>query len=109
MANVTIDKQEPTAVRYCVENLTFIYERLDFLKKECESQLISQDFNPNDMEDYEYYLNLRYEGTDNAVMTMAKELKSDYADLFVKKYKQEYGFVLNDRSIIIDDFRVVGR
>lgn len=56
------------------------------------------------------YLNLRYEGTDTAIMVKQpeKESGSDYADEFVRLFQQEYGFILLNRKILISDVRVQG-
>ena len=57
-------------------------------------------------------LNLRYEGTDTALMTPQPEdgeaEAHDFAAAFVKKYKHEFGFELTDKPIIVDDIRVKG-
>jgi len=63
----------------------------------------------------EYFMNLRYRGTDNALMTSltptgAKsdgtlEFWSSFGDSFETNYKREFGFSL-DREIVADDLRV---
>jgi 5-oxoprolinase (ATP-hydrolysing) len=60
----------------------------------------------------ERYLNLRYQGTDVAIMTPcpaaqedASVAPGDYAAAFVARYKREFGFSL-DRPLIVDDLRV---
>ena len=55
----------------------------------------------------EKYLNLRYEGTDCALMCMSNEDTAEsFTNLFLKKYKDQFGFTLPDRPIITDDIRV---
>lgn len=58
----------------------------------------------------EVYLNLRYQGTDNAMMTLKPELENDwdFQTSFVQQYQLEFGFSLPDRSILVDDIRVRG-
>ena len=46
----------------------------------------------------ERFLNLRYDGTDVAVMTTCSSTSS-YEEAFEDTYKREFGFVLEDRSI----------
>ena len=46
----------------------------------------------------ERFLNLRYDGTDVAVMTTCSSTSS-YEEAFEDSYKREFGFVLEDRSI----------
>ncbi|RQM23124.1 hypothetical protein B5M09_005532 [Aphanomyces astaci] len=66
----------------------------------------------------EYFLNLRYEGTDTALMTravlpagttvQAGLLAFDFDTAFTTKYQQEFGFLLHARSVLVDDIRVRG-
>ena len=46
----------------------------------------------------ERFLNLRYDGTDVAVMTTCSS-SCTYEEAFENTYKREFGFVLEDRSI----------
>lgn len=57
----------------------------------------------------ERFLNLRYNGTDVAVMIQCLD-NGDYQTPFTEHYKREFGFVL-DRAVMIDDVRVraIGR
>lgn len=52
----------------------------------------------------ERFLNLRYHGTDVAVMTPCP-LDGGYAAAFESLYQREFGFKL-DRPIVVDDVRV---
>jgi 5-oxoprolinase (ATP-hydrolysing) len=62
------------------------------------------------------YLNLRFQGTDFALMTpgpavAASELESlvaalpSYHSSFLQRYKTEFGFDLSNRDVIVDDIR----
>lgn len=53
--------------------------------------------------EFERFLNLRYRGTDIAIMIL--ETAGSFQDSFVQRYKKEFGFTL-DREILIDDVRV---
>ncbi|SJX64149.1 related to 5-oxoprolinase [Sporisorium reilianum f. sp. reilianum] len=54
-------------------------------------------------------LNLRYEGTDTSLMTLQPPDGGwDFERVFVHKYRHEFGFVLEDKNIIVDDIRVRG-
>jgi 5-oxoprolinase (ATP-hydrolysing) len=66
---------------------------------------------------FEEYLNMRYRGTESALMIIkpskeeAKDFDGDdwaFGKAFVKQHDQEFGFTLPDRDIIIDDVRVRG-
>jgi 5-oxoprolinase (ATP-hydrolysing) len=50
-------------------------------------------------------LNMRYEGTDNAIM-IPKDEKTPFDKAFEALYQREFGFVLQGRDILIDDYRV---
>jgi 5-oxoprolinase (ATP-hydrolysing) len=50
------------------------------------------------------FLNLRFHGTDVALMVAAEEMDS-YEKTFLKLYRREFGFVLEERTIIVDDVR----
>ena len=50
------------------------------------------------------YLNLRYSGSDNALM-IKSPADSDYKVSFEKEHKREFSFI-HDREIIIDNLRV---
>lgn len=55
------------------------------------------------------FLNLRFEGTDFAMMTPAPKTPGvTFEDAFVEQYKKEFGFTLTGRKIFIDDIRVRG-
>jgi 5-oxoprolinase (ATP-hydrolysing) len=56
----------------------------------------------------EVMLNLRYNGTDTALMTLKPKDSWEFEKVFVETYKQEFGFVLSDKEIIVDDIRVKG-
>ena len=62
------------------------------------------------------YLNLRFQGTDFALMTpgpavaasrieMLLESLTSYPSSFLQRYKTEFGFDLSNRDIIVDDIR----
>jgi hypothetical protein len=53
----------------------------------------------------ERFLNLRYEGTDVAVMTPCPA-DGDYAAAFEAAYRREFGFVMEGREVVVDDVRV---
>ncbi|WFD29420.1 5-oxoprolinase (ATP-hydrolyzing) [Malassezia sp. CBS 17886] len=54
------------------------------------------------------FLHMRYDGTDSALMTLKPTDSWDMASVFASSYRQEFGFVLEDRAIVVDDVRVKG-
>lgn len=54
-------------------------------------------------------MNLRYEGTDFAIMTRADGSEDGgYSASFLEQYRREFGFTLQGRRIFVDDIRVRG-
>lgn len=55
-------------------------------------------------------LNMRFEGTDTALMVLPNESDGDGAEdfeaAFRRVYKAEFGFLLDTKSIIVDDVKV---
>lgn len=58
-------------------------------------------------------LNMRFEGTDTALMVLPNEKdgngKEDFEAAFKRVYKSEFGFLLETKSIIVDDIKVFVR
>jgi len=78
-----------------------------------KNSLVEQGYAEKDVV-VERYVNLRYQGTDNSVMIQeptTTDLTSSssnlpYADAFREHYKREFGFDLQGRDLLIDDYRV---
>ena len=51
-------------------------------------------------------MNLRYEGTDTSIMVNSWHQQEGFLENFYKNHKREFGFILEDRSILIDNIRV---
>ncbi|KAI5386034.1 5-oxoprolinase 1 isoform X1 [Lathyrus oleraceus] len=111
LANVVEEAQEPYAAVYGTESIFEASQREAVLLKQIKQKLQSQGFKEESIST-ETYLNLRYEGTDTAIMVkrqIAEDGKPiDYATEFVRLFQQEYGFKLENRNIVICDVRVRG-
>lgn len=109
LADVVYEAQEPSSETLSEKALPLLQERVNALVSQCQQELGKQGFE-NENIDFEIYLNLRYNGTDCALMTLKPEDKDDwdFAEAFVGNYKYEFGFSLPDRDIIVDDIRVRG-
>ncbi|KAI8974933.1 Hydantoinase B/oxoprolinase-domain-containing protein [Pilobolus umbonatus] len=105
LADVVHEVQEPCSERLG-QNDRFVDERIKYLESQCQKELNRQGFKNHQIMK-EVYLNLRYDGTDCALMTLSPENK-DFQTAFQKVYMKEFGFLLKDRQIIIDDIRVRG-
>eukprot|EP00929_Paragymnodinium_shiwhaense_P061341 TRINITY_DN30628_c0_g1_i1.p1 TRINITY_DN30628_c0_g1~~TRINITY_DN30628_c0_g1_i1.p1 ORF type:complete len:1327 (-),score=229.11 TRINITY_DN30628_c0_g1_i1:244-4224(-) len=107
LADVVVDKQEPCAMSLTPATLPKLKERQAVLSKFISAELTEQGFPDNRIE-LELYLNLCYEGTDNAVMVKAPE-DGDYVKAMRAVFKREYGFELSaGRTINVEDVRVRG-
>ena len=55
-------------------------------------------------------LNMRFEGTDTALMVLPNEKdgdgNEDFEAAFKRVYKAEFGFLLETKTIIVDDIKV---
>ncbi|KAF7547915.1 hypothetical protein G7046_g8858 [Stylonectria norvegica] len=110
LADVVVEMQEPTSMIFHTQPTTeaTLQQRFAKLKRKVSEALKSQGLGSNVI-DYEYYLNMRYEGTDTALMTAEPERKTGktFADAFTERHQREFGFT-QEREIRIDDIRVKG-
>ncbi|XP_055812400.1 5-oxoprolinase 1-like [Solanum dulcamara] len=111
LADVVEEAQEPYSAVYGPESVIEASRRETILLKQVKSKLQEQGFGEAIITS-ETYLNLRYEGTDTAIMVKRPinddGSGGDYAAEFVKLFQREYGFKLQNRSIVICDVRVRG-
>jgi 5-oxoprolinase (ATP-hydrolysing) len=93
-----------------------LQSKMKELKDRSKQRLQGQGFSDDSIV-FEEYLNMRYRGTESALMIIKpteEEVKGFEGDdwafgkAFVKQHEQEFGFTLPDRDIIIDDVRVRG-
>ena len=137
LADIVVEKQQPSASILSEGETDIIQKKLqkklDSLADKAKKELINQGYKPEQIQ-IKRYLNLRYQGTDTALMipepdrkralhsAAAKErFKSskssqdskrniqthpDYVKAFRKTYRREFGFDLIGREIIVDDLRV---
>ncbi|KAI7998879.1 5-oxoprolinase [Camellia lanceoleosa] len=111
LADVIEEAQEPYSAVYNLESVQEASRREALLLKQVKQKLQDQGFKEENITT-ETYLNLRYEGTDTAIM-VKKQINEDgsggdYAVEFVKLFQQEYGFKLQNRNLLICDVRVRG-
>lgn len=119
LADVVDEQQEPDSSVWADTGDTKegLKSKLAELKQKSKGALNEQGFEESAIV-YEEYLNMRYRGTESALMivkpekeTVEKEFEGDewaFGKAFVKQHRQEFGFTLPDRDIIVDDVRVRG-
>ncbi|MCS5553045.1 MAG: hydantoinase B/oxoprolinase family protein, partial [SAR324 cluster bacterium] len=137
LADIVGEKQQPSASILSEGETDIIQKKLqkklDSLADEAKTELINQGYKQEQIQ-IKRYLNLRYQGTDTALMipepdrkdslncVAAKErFKSsksspdskrniqthpDFVKTFRETYRREFGFDLIGREIIVDDLRV---
>lgn len=83
--------------------------RLDVLTDATRKELEEQGFAPEHIQ-VERLLNMRFNGTDTALMVLpeAGESASDYLGAFRRTYKAEFGFLLDEARVVVDDIKVRG-
>ncbi|MBF0224580.1 MAG: hydantoinase B/oxoprolinase family protein [Desulfobacterales bacterium] len=104
IANVIVEKQKPSSLIYSKSNLDILLSELSILQKEAEADIISQGFSIEKVI-VKRFLNLRFKGTDTKIM-IEQPLNLDFAKAFCEQYYKEFGFILKDRDIFVDDIRV---
>ncbi|KAK2615963.1 hypothetical protein N8I77_002684 [Diaporthe amygdali] len=119
LADVVDERQEPDSAVWSDDGKTVdeLKEKMEKLKEKSRKALLDQGFSDKDII-FEEYLNMRYRGTESALMIVkpSEEDAKEHFDgkdwafgkAFVKHHRYEFGFTLDDRDIIIDDVRVRG-
>ena len=119
LADVVDESQVPESQAWDAEGgaRDSLKSKMNDLKERSRKRLQDQGFS-DDSIGYEEYLNMRYRGTESALMVVrpnSEEAKEHFngdnwafGDAFVRQHEQEFGFTLPNRDIIIDDVRVRG-
>ncbi len=103
LADVVVEKQRPAAVGLDAASLPGLLVELGKLRREAEAELARQGF--GERVRTTCYLNLRYQGTDTALMVATPE-DGDFRAAFAAAYRREFGFELAGRPVLVDDLRV---
>ena len=104
MADVVVERQKPSSNVYEPTILAEIEAEFEGLRQQTHGELARQGFGAEAIES-QCFLNLRYKGTDTAMM-IARPDDQDYARVLSETYLREFGFDLDGRQILIDDIRV---
>jgi len=107
LADVVSERQQPSAEVYTAASRDRLLEQLTPLQQEAEKELSDQGFSAQQIQSVRY-LNMRYQGTDTALMIPAPE-DGDFETAFKTTYRREFGFDLKERDILVDDLRVRSR
>ena len=104
LADAVHEVQEPTAEVYQNQISERGAERLRYLGNSATQALVKQGYDESVIV-VEEYLNMRYDGTDNAIM-IQRDDGVTFDRAFEALYQREFGFKLQGRDILIDDYRV---
>ncbi len=107
LADVVVERQKPSSRVFTPNILPTIKKELDILQRDAFAELARQGFE-SDAVDSTSFLNLRYQGTDTAIMVAWPE-NNDFKKAFRRTYMREFGFDLTGRDMLIDDIRVRAR
>lgn len=103
------ERQEPSSTFYTEQNRTSLILRLGKLEEDVRGKLRGQGFEEHRIH-VERALNMRFEGTDTALMVLPEKTdgdgKEDFEAAFKRAYKSEFGFLLETKTIIVDDIKV---
>ena len=103
--------QQPSSTFYTPENRPTLVARLDKLDADVRAELARQGFEGEHVHT-ERMLNMRFDGTDTALMVLPGasdgDGHEDFEAAFKRVYKAEFGFLLDTKSIIVDDIKVRG-
>ncbi len=95
LADVVIERQRPAAVIYSPKNRPELESSIEELTLQAIMALENQGFSRKDIS-ITSYLNLRYQGTDTALMIPTPE-NGDYDQALTAAYQREFGFNLDCR------------
>ncbi|KAK2611850.1 hypothetical protein N8I77_005171 [Diaporthe amygdali] len=104
LADIVVEKQDPEAAIYGTEASDRIQERFEAMAKKATEDLGSQGI-PAQRVIHEYFLNMRYRGSDTALMIQQPD-DGDFSRAFGDRHQREFGFGQPDRDILVDDIRV---
>lgn len=114
LADVVEERQEPESAVWSgtSEGRDELKSKMKALREKACGGLREQGFDDASMKTEEY-LNMRYRGTDTALMIVKPEKNGtidewDFGQAFIEQHRQEFGFTLPDRDILVDDVRVRG-
>ncbi|KAH9931741.1 5-oxoprolinase [Amylocystis lapponica] len=111
LADRAFELQEPSSTFYTAANRGTLKARLDRLDAEVRAELARQGFEGEHVHT-ERMLNMRFEGTDTALMVLPDgkdgDGLEDFEAAFKRVYKAEFGFLLETKTVIVDDVKVRG-
>ncbi|OJJ74007.1 hypothetical protein ASPBRDRAFT_41793 [Aspergillus brasiliensis CBS 101740] len=106
LADVVHEAQEPASGVLTTSAMETINHRIEALKSKVTEALTTDGIEETRIQ-YEVYLNLRYQGTDNTLMVIRPD-NGDFGAAFIKEHQREFSFTFPGRNILVEDIRVRG-
>lgn len=107
LADVVQEAQKPHSQVYTDGCRAGLADTFKSLQEQVEAKIAAQGI-PKTQIRFEYFLNMRYKGTETAMMIMESP-EAGFKTGFLRRHLQEFNFVFSDdRLILIDDIRVRG-
>lgn len=103
LADVVEEVQEPCNMEFTIDNIEILNDRLKLLETKATGKLGRQGFKSENIE-VEAYLNLRYQGTESAIM-VPREAQG-FLKTFQAMHLREFGFLFDDKLVVVDDVRI---
>ncbi|KAG0674753.1 hypothetical protein C6P40_001981 [Pichia californica] len=103
LADIVEDIHEPASHILNDENYEFFNKRFNHLKLSAYESLSKQGFE-DELIEYEFYLNMRYVGTESSIM-VRKGDSWDFNDNFRQLHEKEFGFYF-EKDVIVDNIRI---
>ncbi|KAJ9133754.1 5-oxoprolinase (Hydantoinase B/oxoprolinase) [Pleurostoma richardsiae] len=105
LADVVQEERSPCAATYTEDRLSFFAAELDRLQAKSAEALLKQGISKSRIR-FERYLNMRFHGSDTALMIQERPESGGFLEAFEKAHQTQFGFLPAGREIIVDDYRV---
>lgn len=104
LADVVEEVQEPCMVTFDSSDTAILDERLTKLQNDAIEKLNKQGFTMDDIS-IEHFLNMRFQGTESGIM-VPSIVGETFLETFYGMHKKEFGFLFENKDVLVDDVRV---
>lgn len=113
LASVVEDETSPFGYAFEASSHEAISNKIDDLMEKFSKKLQASGFRKEEIT-FTPFLNIRYDRTDCAIMCHPEDTTTphegmkhgNFVDAFTKQYRREFGFIIPNRKMIVDDVRV---
>ncbi|KAL3958123.1 hypothetical protein ACCO45_008701 [Purpureocillium lilacinum] len=104
LSDLAYESQQPRAAVLSQLSEEQLEAEFGAMSNEAVHGLNAQGFTDSSIE-FEFFLNLRYKGTNSTLMIRKPVDDWDFCRVFLEQHQEEFGFTL-DREILVEDIRV---